>query len=75
LWFLLMKQIGDNKQNIYRDIDSGRKSHRDNEFSRILNDGCPVVWNRVPDDSKLTDEFIEEFKQGLSNATGIPVGK
>jgi len=36
-----------------------------------------ALWygNRVPDDSKLTDEFIEEFKQGLSNATGIPVGK
>jgi len=25
-------------------LTAGRKSHRDNEFSRILNDGCPVVW-------------------------------
>ena len=34
-----------------------------------------ALWygNRVPDDSKLTQEFIDQFKQSLSNATGIPV--
>ncbi|HHV29864.1 flagellar basal-body MS-ring/collar protein FliF [Acetivibrio mesophilus] len=34
-----------------------------------------ALWygNRVADDSKLTTEFIEQFKKGLSNATGIPV--
>lgn len=34
-----------------------------------------ALWygNRVPDDSKLTQEFIDQFKQSLSTATGIPV--
>jgi flagellar M-ring protein FliF len=36
-----------------------------------------ALWygDRVPDDSKLTQEFIDQFKQSLSNATGIPVSR
>lgn len=36
-----------------------------------------ALWygNRVADDSKLTTEFMDQFKLGLSNATGIPIEK
>jgi flagellar M-ring protein FliF len=36
-----------------------------------------ALWygDRVPDDSRLTQEFIDQFKQSLSTATGIPVSR
>lgn len=36
-----------------------------------------ALWygQRITDDSKITPEFIEQFKQGVSNATGIPVSR
>lgn len=36
-----------------------------------------ALWygQRIPDDSNLTPEFLEQFKEDVSNATGIPVSK
>lgn len=36
-----------------------------------------ALWygDRVPDDSRLTQEFIDQFKQSISTATGIPVSR
>lgn len=36
-----------------------------------------ALWygQRVPDDSNITSEFIEQLREDVSNATGIPVSR